>query len=121
MVVATATVQVAKATLIGENDQLLEGPEEGGENFWQTSEGKFHFIIDELPAHLQLLYTLLSSLPKSSVSELYYALQCIYILVLHGDAFTKASKDNRGFFIWCQENLLIKKLDFYFFFFVFLV
>lgn len=108
-IAATATAQVAQATLVGENDQLLEGPEEDAENFWQTSEGKFHFVIEELPAHLQLLYTLLNALPKSSVAELYHALQCIHILVLHGDAFTKASKDDRGFFIWCQENLLIKK------------
>lgn len=109
MLTATATAHVAKATLVGENDQLLEATQEDAENFWQTSEGKFHFVIDELPGHLQLLHTLLNSLPKSSVSELYYALQCIYILVLHGDAFTKASKDHRGFFIWSQENLLIKK------------
>lgn len=40
---------------------------------------------------------------------IYYMLQCLYILVLHGDAFTKAAKEHRGFFIWCQENLLIKK------------
>lgn len=31
-------------------------------------------------------------------------------LVLHGDAFAKAARDHRGFFIWCQENLLIKNL-----------
>lgn len=40
---------------------------------------------------------------------LYYMLQCLNILCLHGDACTKASKEHRGFFIWCQENLLIKK------------
>lgn len=36
-------------------------------------------------------------------------MRCLNTLVLHGDAFTKAARDHRGFFIWCQENLLIKK------------
>nr|CAD7255823.1 unnamed protein product [Timema shepardi] len=41
---------------------------------------------------------------------LYYMLQCLHVLCLHGDALTKAGKDQRGFLIWCQENLLIKNL-----------
>lgn len=31
-------------------------------------------------------------------------------MALHGDALAKAAREYRGFFIWCQENLLIKKL-----------
>jgi len=30
-------------------------------------------------------------------------------MCLYGDAFNTAVKDHQGFFIWCQENLLIKK------------
>lgn len=37
-------------------------------------------------------------------------LQVINILCLNGDAFSKASKEHRGFFIWAQENILIKSL-----------
>lgn len=49
-------------------------------------------------------------LPKVDEPDiLYYMLQCLHILCLHGDALTKASKDHLGFLIWCQENLLIKK------------
>jgi len=40
---------------------------------------------------------------------LYYMLQCLNVLCLYGDAFNTAVKDHQGFFIWCQENLLIKK------------
>lgn len=40
-------------------------------------------------------------------------LQVINILCLNGDAFTKASKEHRGFFIWAQENILIKRYEFY--------
>lgn len=108
-IVATAKAHVARATLVGEDDQVMSDPEEDQENFWQTSEGRFRFVINELPAHLQLIHTLLNTLPTASVPETYHALQCIHLIVLHGDAFTRAAKDDRGFFIWCQENLLIKK------------
>lgn len=40
---------------------------------------------------------------------LYYMLQCLNVMCLYGDAFNTAVKDHQGFFIWCQENLLIKK------------
>lgn len=40
---------------------------------------------------------------------LYYMLQCLNVMCLYGDAFNIAVKDYKGFFIWWQENLLIKK------------
>jgi len=103
---------VARATLVGEDDQVVSDTDEDQENFWQTSEGRFRFVIAELPSHLQFLHTMLTILPSASVSEKYQALQCIYLLALHGDVFSKAAKDHRGFFIWCQENLLIKRYIF---------
>ncbi|KAF4533554.1 hypothetical protein B566_EDAN001039 [Ephemera danica] len=47
--VATATVQVLKATLVGENDQPID-VERSSENreFWETSVGKFWFSFDDL-------------------------------------------------------------------------
>ncbi|RZB38818.1 unc-79 -like [Asbolus verrucosus] len=110
--VAAATVQVAKPQVIGENDEPIE-PEPGDDldNFWQTSVGKFKFCVDDLPQPLQYIHQLLQELSKVDKPDiLYYMLQCLNILILHGDACTKASKEHRGFFIWCQENLLIKNL-----------
>ncbi|XP_068085270.1 protein unc-79 homolog [Anabrus simplex] len=110
--VATATVQVAKATLVGENDQPIEGgPDEDLDDFWHTSVGKFRFSLDELPQQLQFIHQLLKELPNNDEPDiLYYMLQCLNIMCLHGDALTKAAKDHRGFLIWCQENLTIKHL-----------
>ncbi|XP_017778696.1 PREDICTED: protein unc-79 homolog [Nicrophorus vespilloides] len=110
--VATATVQVAKPQVIGENDEPMESDlGDDMENFWHTSIGKFKFIVEELPQPLQYIYQLLHELPKMEKPDvLYYMLQCLNVLILHGDACTKASKEHRGFFIWCQENLLIKNL-----------
>ncbi|XP_069685618.1 protein unc-79 homolog isoform X4 [Periplaneta americana] len=110
--VGTAKVKVDRPTLVGENDQPIDpGPEDDLDDFWHTSAGKFRFAIDELPQHLQLIHELLKELPNVDEPDiLYYMLQCLHILCLHGDALTKASKDHLGFLIWCQENLLIKNL-----------
>lgn len=57
---ATATAQVARPTLVGENDQPIDpGIEEDLDDFWHTSVGKFHFSLDELPQHLQLIHEFL--------------------------------------------------------------
>ncbi|XP_045481676.1 protein unc-79 homolog isoform X1 [Harmonia axyridis] len=110
--VATATVQVAKPQVIGENDEPIEqDSNDDFDNFWQTSVGKFKFNFDDLPQPLQYIHQLLQELSKVDQPEImYYMLQCLNILILHGDACTKASKEHRGFFIWCQENSLIKNL-----------
>nr|XP_023011875.1 protein unc-79 homolog isoform X2 [Leptinotarsa decemlineata] len=110
--VATATVQVMKAQVIGENDEPIETDSgEEIDNFWQTSVGKFKFTVDDLPQPLQYIHQLLQELSKVNKPDIvYYMLQCLNILILHGDACTKASREHRGFFIWCQENLFIKNL-----------
>ncbi|XP_059622044.1 protein unc-79 homolog [Phlebotomus argentipes] len=118
--VATATVQVAKPNLVGgpgsEGDRSGDGEDgtdelEDGEDFWHTSVGKFKFALDSLPQQLQYIHQLLKELPNIEKPDiLYYMLQCLNILALHGDALSKAARDQRGFFIWCQENLLIKNL-----------
>ncbi|XP_035781360.1 protein unc-79 homolog isoform X1 [Anopheles albimanus] len=119
--VATATVQIAKPNVINENSSekgvldteniVGSQPFEGDEEFWHTSVGKFKFSIDTLPQSLQFIYQLLKEIPYIEKAEiLYYVLQCLKVMILHGDAFVKATRDSRGFYIWCQENMLIKNL-----------
>ncbi|XP_063709308.1 protein unc-79 homolog isoform X4 [Culicoides brevitarsis] len=114
--VATATASVARPQIIGDSAETIDGvPEdeelEDGEEFWQTSVGRFKFSIDQLPQPLQYIHQLLTEISNIDKPDiLYYMLQCLNVLVLHGDALTKAARDHRGFFIWCQENLLIKSL-----------
>ncbi|KAJ8981492.1 hypothetical protein NQ317_007018 [Molorchus minor] len=111
--VATATVHIAKPQVIGKNDEPVETDSgEDVDNFWQTSVGKFKFSVDELPQPFQYIHQLLQELSKVDKPDiLYYMLQCLNVLILHGDACTKASKEHRGFFIWCQENLIIKEVN----------
>lgn len=134
MLTATATVHVAQpqamgpaaaiaatASVIssGDNgrvtiedlpDDDVQKSEDVTDNFWHTSVGKFNFSLDTLPQPLQYIYQLLTELPTIEKPDiLYYMLQCLNVLTLHGDALAKAARDQRGFFIWCQENLLIKK------------
>ncbi|XP_078033882.1 UNC-79 domain-containing protein [Augochlora pura] len=110
--VATATVSVAKPRLIGANDQPLNlSPENDDADFWHTSVGKFRFKIEDLPEQLQYIHKLLKEIMTIEKPDiLYYMLQCLNVMCLYGDAFNIAVKDHRGFFTWCQENLLIKNL-----------
>lgn len=85
-------------------DRLSEG------RFWQTSVGRFKNNLDSLPQTLQYIYQLLTELPTINKPDiLYYILQCLHTLTLHGDVLTLAANQHRGFFLWCQENLLIQK------------
>lgn len=102
--------------MAGESLKSPESAVSGGEelddddNFWQTSIGKFKFSLDALPQSLQYFHQLLKELPNIEKPDIrYYMLQCLNVLALHGDALNKAARDHRGFLIWCQENLLIKK------------
>ncbi|XP_046405195.1 protein unc-79 homolog isoform X2 [Ischnura elegans] len=129
--VATATVQVAKATLVGEDEEVGDGcwkDDDGtgigegsgadgaggeGDQFWHTSVGKFRFALEDLPQTLQLIHCLLKEVEAAEQEEIekevvYHLLRCLHALCLHGDAFTAAARDHRGFLIWCQENLLIR-------------
>lgn len=113
--VAQATVQIARPSIVGADQESadnlnMSSDESSDGDFWHTSVGKFKFCIDQLPQTLQFIHQLLTELPNIDKPDiLYQIMQCLNTLVLHGDAFTKAARDHRGFFIWCQENLLIKK------------
>ncbi|OXU32188.1 hypothetical protein TSAR_007982 [Trichomalopsis sarcophagae] len=56
--VATATVNVDKPNLMGENNHLLVDDKDDMENFWHTSMGKFRFCLTELPEQLQFVHKL---------------------------------------------------------------
>ncbi|XP_034485959.1 protein unc-79 homolog [Drosophila innubila] len=123
--VGSANVSVTKASVMGENGangSTAGGGENGSgsdddeeeedsDDFWHTSVGKFKFTLDQLPQPLQYIHQLLTEIPTIKKPEiLYYVLQCLKTMALHGDALAKAAREQRGFFIWCQENLLIKNL-----------
>ncbi|XP_020814135.1 protein unc-79 homolog isoform X3 [Drosophila serrata] len=124
--VGSANVSVTRASVMGENGanggaacgggengsgSEEEEEEEDSDDFWHTSVGKFKFTLDTLPQPLQYIHQLLTEIPTIKKPEiLYYVLQCLNTMALHGDALAKAAREQRGFFIWCQENLLIKNL-----------
>ncbi|CAH1121158.1 unnamed protein product [Ceutorhynchus assimilis] len=112
--IATATVSIGKSqpSMLGETNEQPESDSGGEEiDFWQTSIGKFKFSLEDLPEPIQFIHQLLMELSKVTKPDiLYYMLKCLNVLILYGDACTKASKENKGFFIWCQEHLTIKNL-----------
>ncbi|KAF7267135.1 hypothetical protein GWI33_019628 [Rhynchophorus ferrugineus] len=110
--IATATASVTKSQIptLGENNEQGDSDSEDLD-FWQTSVGKFKFSLDDLPEPIQYIHQLLIDLSKVNTPDiLYYMLKCLNILILYGDACTKASKEHKGFFIWCQEHLIIRNL-----------
>ncbi|XP_031621809.1 protein unc-79 homolog isoform X2 [Contarinia nasturtii] len=120
---ASATAHVAKPQLmtakaesetfdiVDHNENADDDSDIDGDDFWYTSVGKFKITLDALPQSLQYIHQLLVELPNIEKPDiLYFMLQCLNVLALHGDALSDASRDHRGFFIWCQENLLIKSL-----------
>lgn len=110
---ATVTASVGKPqpSVLNETNEQLDSDSAGEDiDFWQTSLGKFKFSLDDLPEPIQFIHQLLIELSKVIKPDiLYYMLKCLNILILYGDACTRASKENKGFFIWCQEHLIIKK------------
>ncbi|XP_031779809.1 protein unc-79 homolog isoform X4 [Nasonia vitripennis] len=109
--VATATVNVDKPNLIGENNHLLVDDKDDMENFWHTSMGKFRFCLTELPEQLQFVHKLFVELVVVKSPDIVcYMLECLNRMCLYGDILSVAAKDHQGFFIWCQENLIIRNL-----------
>ncbi|OQV19140.1 Protein unc-79-like protein [Hypsibius exemplaris] len=76
--------------------------------FWHTTQGKFKFLLSELPYELQLLYGL-SKLVSAFTDQalLVDIIRSVKLICLEGHALTCAIKEARGFLIWAQENLLI--------------
>ncbi|XP_076339617.1 UNC-79 domain-containing protein isoform X3 [Tachypleus tridentatus] len=109
--VAVAKCNVTSATLVDENDQTVLPQQDDDHMFWHTSQGKFKFTFDELPAQLQLLYFMLKELANFDDPDvLYHLLFCLKLLCLHAEVLNKAAQDHKGFLIWCQENLLVESI-----------
>lgn len=68
------------------------------------------FLFYILSDILLMTHYKLQKIPDEEDPEVMHnMLKCLRIMFLHGEVFMKASKDHRGFVIWCQENLIIKK------------
>ncbi|KAK7086039.1 Protein unc-79, partial [Halocaridina rubra] len=110
--VANATANVAKPSVVGEDDEPIDTTQQDDDDsdaFWITSQGKFKFKLEELPPHLQVIYTTLIRLETSEDGDVvYHMCECLKYLILHGQAMAQAANDHRGFLIWCQENKSIK-------------
>ncbi|CAM1320186.1 UNC79 (predicted) [Pycnogonum litorale] len=109
--VGLAKCTVASATLVDENDQTVAKDQEDDNSFWHTSQGRFKFTIEELPAHLQLIHALVQNFNNYKDPDVtFYMLSCLRLMCLHAEVLSKAARDHRGFLIWAQENLLIPNL-----------
>lgn len=61
---AHATANVARPSVVGEDDQPIDptvhSNEDDESDFWETSQGRFKFKLQDLPPHLQVIHTLLN-------------------------------------------------------------
>lgn len=78
---------------------------------WVTSYGVYYFKFAQLSPHLQLLHSLLKELFRvPDVDAFYNLLVCLKMLIIHGECFELAFKEQKGFLIYCLEKLLIPSL-----------
>ncbi len=81
--VGMATCKVVTATLVDEHDQRIQhtpSSQKQGFDFWTTSLGKFRFTLEELPAHLQMIYWLMIVSPPLHSSILSSSLHAVITL-----------------------------------------
>lgn len=61
---AHATANVARPSVVGEDDQPIDPTAKSNQDeesdFWETSQGRFKFKLQDLPPHLQVIHTLLN-------------------------------------------------------------
>uniref|UniRef100_A0A7E4W212 Protein unc-79 homolog n=1 Tax=Panagrellus redivivus TaxID=6233 RepID=A0A7E4W212_PANRE len=110
--VGRETCQIVTATLF-ENlkGTPMQPREQAKTEFWNTSIGRFRFTLDQLPAQLRLIYSLMQNVENEVDPDVqYFLLSTMKYLCLHCEALSNARREHRGFLIWAQENLLIPKL-----------
>ncbi|KAE9556072.1 hypothetical protein FO519_000706 [Halicephalobus sp. NKZ332] len=110
--VGRETCQVVSATLFESLKGTPLQPRDATKmEFWNTSVGRFKFTLDQLPAQLRLIYSLLSNIDNEMNPDVqYFLLSTVKYLCLHCESLSNARREHRGFLIWAQENLLIPKL-----------
>lgn len=61
---AHATANVARPSVVGEDDQPIDPTAQSNQDaesdFWETSQGRFKFKLQDLAPHLQVIHTLLN-------------------------------------------------------------
>ena len=83
MDVASAKAEVANLTTVGDVDDAM-GSSDDADQYWITSAGKFKFLLEELPGHLQLIYGFLKELYHVTRPDTQrHLLRCVEILCLH--------------------------------------
>ena len=91
MDVASAKAEVASLKMVaggGGDDPLASGGDDA-DQYWITSAGKFKFLLEELPHHLQLIYGFLKELYHVTRPDTQrHLLRCVEILCLHCEVST---------------------------------
>ncbi|CAD6192945.1 unnamed protein product [Caenorhabditis auriculariae] len=86
-------------------------PKTNTPDFWQTSVGRFRFSLDQLPAQLKMIYSLLGSLDNAEEPDVeFFCMSTLKLLCLHCETLSNARREHRGFLIWIQENMMVPKL-----------
>ncbi|KFD70034.1 hypothetical protein M514_08994 [Trichuris suis] len=86
------------------------GTADTGDGFLYTRQGKFRIRFEELPAELQLIHALMTTIEKHPDPDVkYYMLLMVKTLCLNCCALKNVQFEYRGFLIWAQENILISK------------
>ena len=104
MDVASAKAQVANLTTLGDVDDVPSG--DHADQYWITSAGKFRFLLEELPNHLQLIYGFLKELYHVTRPDTQrHLLRCVEILCLHCEVLPTKIK-------------IIKHFNYYYIFYI---
>uniref|UniRef100_A0A5S6R432 Uncoordinated protein 79 n=1 Tax=Trichuris muris TaxID=70415 RepID=A0A5S6R432_TRIMR len=102
-VVTTTLMDVA-------NPSSSFGTGQTSDDFLHTRQGKFRIRFEELPAELQLIHALMTTIEKHPDPDVkYYMLLMVKTLCLNCCALKNAQFEYRGFLIWAQENIFITK------------
>jgi len=81
--VASAKAEVANLTTVGDIDDTVTNSD-STDQYWITSAGKFKFLLEDLPNHLQLIYGFLKELYHVTRPDTQrHLLRCVEILCLH--------------------------------------
>ncbi|XP_041469783.1 protein unc-79 homolog [Lytechinus variegatus] len=89
-------------------DKGKPGKKDQDKSTWHTGHGDFTIKLEELPRSLQLLFMLLQEVSKHpDPNVLLNLLNCVKVLCLNAECLRQAAKDQVGFLVYAQENLLI--------------